>query len=65
MKGWGTTPRDPCSVSTNKSYHEDQEYIWFRGGILTVSKILGFLWSEGGGHIPGEPKFCAFECVLL
>ena len=42
MKGWDTTPKDPFSVSTNESYHKDKEYIWFRGGVLTVPKILGF-----------------------
>ena len=38
MKGVGHAPREapgvPKSMSLNVPYHKEQEYIWFREGIL-------------------------------
>ena len=33
-KGWGMPPRDTKSVSLNASYNKEQQYNWFRGGVL-------------------------------
>ena len=27
-------PGDPLLVSLNASYHKEQQYMWFRGGVL-------------------------------
>ena len=32
--GWGIPLGDPCSMSLNASYHNEQEFIWFSGGNL-------------------------------
>ena len=33
----------------NASYHDHQEYIWFKGGHLDHLKIIFTLYNDGGG----------------
>ena len=33
LKGVGHTPWEPWTVSMNASYQNEQQYLWFRGGV--------------------------------
>ena len=46
----GHTPWGPKSVSLNASYHKEQQYIWFRGGVPNGFPDIKIYmdWSEWG-----------------
>ena len=51
MKGLGHAPGEPQSVSLDESYHNEQQYIWFKV----------FYEVKGLGHAPGEPQSVSFD----
>ena len=54
----------PRPVSLNVSYHKDKQYIWFRGRLLTVAKILSLLFTEGDEHTSKGPLVRVIGYVL-
>ena len=55
----GNIPGDPLSVSLNASYHNEQQYMWFRDGILNgFWDIKPYMNWRGWGIPPGNPSRC-------
>ena len=47
----GHAPGEPQSVSLDESYHNEQQYIWFKV----------FYEVKGLGHAPGEPQSVSLD----